>query len=153
MNRLPHGFTLIELMIVVAIIGILGAVALPAYQDYSTRAKVSEAILALGACRTTIHEAYESGSASPGADNWGCEGNSSRYVAAVSTDINGVVTVTLAGGIATDVDGKRITLIPVIDGIPADASADMGKTISAWVCGGSGTNLAMSYLPSSCRGL
>ena len=61
MRQLQKGFTLIELMIVVAIIGILAAVALPAYQDYTIRAKLSEVMLALSACRTSITEVYQSG--------------------------------------------------------------------------------------------
>jgi type IV pilus assembly protein PilA len=148
-----HGFTLVELMIVVAIIGILAAVAMPAYQSYSARAKVSEAILALSACRTSITEVYQSGGASPGAGNWGCEASVSlsRYVAAVSTDGNGVATVTLAN-IGSDVNGKKITLAPFIAGAPANAAFDMGKGVTAWICGGSDTDLGLRYLPSSCRG-
>ena len=61
MKTMQKGFTLIELMIVVAIIGILAAVALPAYQDYTIRAKMSEVILAMSACRTSITEVYQSG--------------------------------------------------------------------------------------------
>ena len=72
MRYLQKGFTLIELMIVVAIIGILAAVALPAYQDYTVRAKMSEVILAMSACRTTITEVYQTGGTPPGADLWGC---------------------------------------------------------------------------------
>ena len=73
-RQLQQGFTLIELMIVVAIIGILAAVALPAYQDYTKRAKMSEVILAASACRTTITEVYQSGNAdAAGANGWGCE--------------------------------------------------------------------------------
>jgi type IV pilus assembly protein PilA len=151
MNRLAHGFTLIELMIVVTIIAILAAVALPAFQSYSTRAKISEVILTLGACRTTITEVYQSGGTPPAPGNWGCEGASSRYVASVSTDANGVVTATLTG-IAADVNGRTVTLVPLIQGAPAVAASDMGKSVSAWSCGGSGTDLAMNYLPASCRG-
>ncbi len=74
MKRIQQGFTLIELMIVVAIIGILAAVALPAYQDYTIRARVSEGVLATSQCRTAIAEIYQSAAAGTviGANNWGC---------------------------------------------------------------------------------
>src|SRR5205823_14375339 len=96
MRKIQQGFTLIELMIVVAIIGILAAVALPAYQDYTIRAKMSEIILAMSACRTSITEVYQSGGTAPAANNWGCEGGvMSKYVAGISTNTNGVVTGTV----------------------------------------------------------
>src|SRR5689334_5659855 len=102
MRQLQQGFTLIELMIVVAIIGILAAVALPAYQDYTVRAKMSEVMLAASACRTSITEIYQSGGSAPGANNWGCEttgGGGSKYVGSVITDANGRVVVATQGGL------------------------------------------------------
>ena len=96
MKTMQKGFTLIELMIVVAIIGILAAVALPAYQDYTVRAKMSEVILAMSACRTSITEVYQSGGSAPGVNGWGCEisaGTGTKYVKAITTDGNGVVTL------------------------------------------------------------
>ena len=152
MNHTELGFTLIELMITVAIVAILAAIALPAYQGYTTRAKLSEVVLALGACRTSITELYQSGGSGPGANNWGCEAVSSRYVGSLATDDNGVVTATIAG-ISTTVNGKTVTIIPMVTtGTPADVTTDMGRGLQAWSCGGTGTTVDRSNLPSSCRG-
>jgi type IV pilus assembly protein PilA len=153
MDLRQRGFTLIELMIVVAIIGLLAAIALPAYRDYTIRAKMSEVVLAAGACRVTVSEVYLSSTTSPGADSWGCEFNRSRYVQTVNTDVNGVITVT-AQNIAPDVDGKRISLVPFIGGVAADAATMMGQPVSGWLCGPAAVNgVSTNFLPGACRGV
>ena len=153
MKHLQKGFTLIELMIVVAIIGILAAVALPAYQDYTVRAKMSEVILAMSACRTSITEIYQTGGTPPAANGWGCEqGVTSKYVKAISTDTNGSVTATVQN-ISADVNDSLVTLYPLNSAsAPSTTASDMGKGISSWNCGGTGTTLNKKYLPGSCRG-
>jgi len=155
MRTLQKGFTLIELMIVVAIIGILAAVALPAYQDYTVRAKMSEVMLAASACRTSITETYQTGGTPPTANGWGCETTTpTRYTASVQTDADGVITVTIvASGVNPAVDGKAVTLVPFIDGAAAKSATMMGSGVNKWVCGGTGTTIPLKYLPSSCRGL
>jgi type IV pilus assembly protein PilA len=153
-RSMQQGFTLIELMIVVAIIGILAAVALPAYQDYTKRAKMSEVILAASACRTTITEVYQSGSQTTVAANaWGCESSSStsKYVAKIQTTVNGVVTVTAQGVGDSNIDGKDVTLIPA-DGSGTALVYTPGVAINRWICGGTGTTVLAKYLPGSCRG-
>ena len=153
MKRLQQGFTLIELMIVVAIIGILAAVALPAYQDYTVRAKLSESILAMSACRTSITEVYQTGGTPPSANQWGCEGGTSKYVTTITTDADGVVKAEITG-INTDVNGKFVTLIPLsAAGTAAKTASDMGKGLYGWVCGSTpSTTVNSKYLPGSCRG-
>ena len=159
MRKVQQGFTLIELMIVVAIIGILAAVALPAYQDYTIRAKMSEVILAMSSCRTSITEVYQSGPTTPPSlDGWGCEvltaSQQTKYVQFVHTDANGVVKATVQG-IATVVNTSVVTLLPLSTStVPSTFTAGASQTLYGWRCGAStdGTTVSPKYLPGSCRG-
>ena len=158
MKKMQKGFTLIELMIVVAIIGILAAVALPAYQDYTIRAKMSEVILGMSACRTSITEVYQSGPTTvPGADGWGCEILSdtqmTKYVQRIHTDDNGVVLATVQS-ISTSVNGSVLQLVPYsASGTTATFTAGNSQQLYGWVCGPTASGgVPGKYLPGSCRG-
>jgi type IV pilus assembly protein PilA len=143
------GFTLIELMIVIAIIGILAAIAIPAYQDYTIRSKVSEGLNISGAAKLAVSETYDSNGSFPSVANvsYGLPQAASitgtyvsQIVAAAST---GVITITYKnnlGGSPT-ANGKVIVLTP------ATSTGAM-----KWTCGGSAsTTMPAKYLPASCR--
>ena len=159
MKRVQQGFTLIELMIVVAIIGVLAAVALPAYQDYTKRAQMSEVVLAASACRTTISEVIQSSSSStlPGSGAWGCESSTStsKFVNKIETDNTGKITVTVQGISGASSSGANaVTLRPMKSATAAFTNADTGQPIHSWRCGstGDGTTVPAKFLPGSCRG-
>jgi len=152
MHSNAKGFTLIELMIVVAIIGILAAVALPAYQDYTTRAKLSEVILAASSCRTAVSEYIQSeGEPASTSAGWGCSTIESQFVASVTVaEITGVITATVQN-VNGDVDTGTITLSPSTAADTLTALTSTSSEILSWHCSGDGSNVTDNILPASCR--
>jgi type IV pilus assembly protein PilA len=158
-QRRERGFTLIEVLMTVAVIGVLGSIAIPTYWGYMIRARVSEGIMATTQCRAAVTEIYQS-NASIGIqpDGWGCnEGQvqPSQYVTVLHTDASGNIIVTLN---PTDVRlggamGHDIILSPIVPsgGNFAPASGFGSVQLLGWTCK-PGPTMPPEYLPGSCRG-
>ena len=128
-----QGFTLIELMIVIAIIAILAAIALPAYSDYTKKAKVSEVILAASSVRTAVSE-YAAGQGTLPPATWTPEAQSSDFVSGVTWD------------------GSKITATSTVPGATGNITLTATKASNdqvTWVCGGS---VLAKYRPGTCQG-
>ena len=138
-----QGFTLIELMIVVAIIGILAAIAIPAYQDYTIRAQVSEGLSLSGGAKAAVTEYFQDTGGFPPSNTvagLSAAGSiSGKYVTSVTVGANGVLTVLYGGDAHSTISGQDITLTPT----------DAGGSVT-WACA-SGGNPANKHLPAACR--
>ena len=150
MKKIQQGFTLIELMIVIAILGILMAIAIPAYQDYTVRAKVSEGMNVAGAAKLAVAETRQT------AGRWPADNGEAGLPVAASINGNNVASV----GVGTDGSSTAGKIVITYTNEPALASPNNTVVLSpsftggsiAWTCDeDAGTTVNSKYLPASCR--
>ena len=154
MKKVQQGFTLIELMIVVAIIGILAAIAIPAYQDYTVRSKVTELVNAAGVCKTGVAEFYQSKGLMPADETEaGCSDKGTAAASPPTVGAGGIINVnasaTLATQLTANASGTAFKYNPMCNGVACAANGSSGA-LTEWDCK-TGTLVKSKYLPAQCR--
>jgi len=168
-NKMQKGFTLIELMIVVAIIGILAAIAIPAYQDYTIRAKVTEGLNLADSAKTAVAESWQSGGTTgltAAASSWNSSFIATKYVSNIQvTPASGVISVTYNQGQIPQIGATNVlTLTPFIQTLALSATNTLSGNID-WACSSAANatataqslavtvkgTIATKYVPSNCK--
>jgi type IV pilus assembly protein PilA len=147
------GYTIIEIMLIVMIIGVLSAIVLPNYRSYAIRAKMSEVLLSMSTCKNVVSELYQSFEDPPGMGNWGCEQTDvSQYVSAITTTEFGTIRASLRGFGDGRLDSRELSLAPLDN--TGSLPTGPGFIVRSWRCGNpaDGTEISANYLPNSCRG-
>jgi type IV pilus assembly protein PilA len=151
-KRRQAGFTQIEVMLVVVIIGILAAIAIKEMREYSQRAVLTEVVMAVNNCKNLIAEDYQFLEEAPDPGAWGCESDkpTTRHVAKVETSAEGVIRLTIQN--VNRLDGKYVHFVPMhADGqTPMNTTTDLGRSVRRWRCG-SDFFLVRKALPANCR--
>lgn len=151
--RRQRGFTLVELIVTVMIVGVLASIALAQYRDYTRRATISELVIAVSKCKNTVSENYLVLDRSPDPGTWGCESSTpiSYYGGAVQTNSDGAIRIAIAN-LDRLVNGQYVYLVPVkSDGAtPMVTPNDLGRDVRHWACG-SDWQPVRNALPGNCR--
>jgi len=148
MKKVQQGFTLIELMIVVAIVGILAAVALPAYQDYTARAKIAEPLALMSGIKTDLYETYVAEGAFPAA---GSQQETDLEAMLVNSGVVTAAAYTLVSASSATVDVTLGSINADVDGEQLQFALAAGSTGLSMTCAPFAATLEVKYLPSECR--
>jgi type IV pilus assembly protein PilA len=152
-RRKQAGFTLIEIIVSVAIVAVLGSIAIAQLRDYTRRAKISELVMAVTNCKNTVSESYLTLDRAPDAGAWGCESTTpvSPYSGAVQTSADGAIRISI-NNLDRLVNGQYVYMVPVrSDGLtPMSTTNDLGRPVRQWACG-SDWQPVRNALPANCR--